>query len=79
MKSEEASVQFSDGASIGGEAVQGIPGHTEPAGRVKAGAVESEQLRAAPSCQLVYPVSERLTLMGGAGFKELKEKAARVA
>ena len=79
MKSEEAGIQFSDVASIGGKAIQGVPGHAEPAGRVKAGAVESEQLRAATSCQLVYPVSEGLTLVGGAGFKELKEKAARVA
>ncbi len=79
MKSEETGVQFSDVASISGEAIQGVPGHTEPAGRVKAGAVESEQLRAATSCQLVYPVSEGLTLMGAAGFKELKEEAARVA
>ena len=64
VECEEASVELSDVAAVAGKAIEGVPGHAEPTGGVQAGAVEGQQLRAAASCQLLYPVCEGLTLMG---------------
>lgn len=79
MECEEASIQVPDAATIAREAVQRIPGHAIPARWVQAGAVEGEQFRTATSCQLLYPVSERLTLVRRCAFKELKQKTGGVA
>lgn len=78
MESEETGIQFPDVASIAGEVIQGVPGYAVPAGGVEPGAVEGEQLGAAAGCQLVYPVSEGLTLMWRCGLKELKQQPAGI-
>lgn len=78
MECEEARVQLTDGAAIGREAIEGVPGNTVPTGGMQAGTVEGEEFRATACCQLVYPISEGLPLMGGGTFKKLKQKAGRV-
>lgn len=79
MEGEEAGIQVSDGAAITGEAVQWVPGHAVPARRVKTGAVEGEEFGTATGCQLLYPVSEGLTLVRGGAFEELEQEAGGVA
>lgn len=79
MEREKAGIQVPYAATIAREAVQRIPGHAIPARWMQAGAVEGEQLRAATSCKLLYPVSERLTLVRRCTFIELKQKTRGVA